>query len=207
MQNLRYICIRMAPEEQCSITWKSYCDIVWTVVNAIVKLWIFDSTMQQILARPLKLRRTIRFTRTALHYHLQYCQCYIQHVFVTWCLVRRAFIVSLIRVTYKAGFGLDDWIYCTLYIHNSALQAFTALSLIYTLQFTVTHALGFSVFTSRILATNFHTVVIPVSLSLQHTWSLLCTVKFPSCNFFSVTFDCHLQNSTQFSAAQLNSSL
>jgi hypothetical protein len=26
-------------------------------------------------------------------------------------------------VTYKTGFGLDDWIYCTLYIHNSELQA------------------------------------------------------------------------------------
>jgi hypothetical protein len=25
-------------------------------------------------------------------------------------------------VTYKTGFGLDVWIYCTLYIHNSGLQ-------------------------------------------------------------------------------------
>jgi hypothetical protein len=25
-------------------------------------------------------------------------------------------------VTYTTGFGLDDWIYCTLYIHNSGLQ-------------------------------------------------------------------------------------
>jgi hypothetical protein len=35
-------------------------------------------------------------------------------------------------VTYNTGFGLDDWIYCTLYIHNSGLQAVTALSLFYT---------------------------------------------------------------------------
>jgi hypothetical protein len=26
-----------------------------------------------------------------------------------------------------AGFGLDDWIYCTLYIHNSGIQVITAL--------------------------------------------------------------------------------
>jgi hypothetical protein len=28
-----------------------------------------------------------------------------------------------VRLTYKTGFGLDDWIYYTLYIHNSGLQA------------------------------------------------------------------------------------
>jgi hypothetical protein len=36
-------------------------------------------------------------------------------------------------VAYKKGFGLDDWIYCTLYLYNSGLQPITALSLIYTL--------------------------------------------------------------------------
>jgi hypothetical protein len=36
-------------------------------------------------------------------------------------------------VTYKTGFGLDDWIYCTLYIHNPGLHVITALPLIYTL--------------------------------------------------------------------------
>jgi hypothetical protein len=30
--------------------------------------------------------------------------------------------VGGLRVTYRTGFGLDDWIYCTLYIHNSGLQ-------------------------------------------------------------------------------------
>jgi hypothetical protein len=32
-------------------------------------------------------------------------------------------------MTYKTVSGLDDWIYCTLYIHNSGLQAITVLSL------------------------------------------------------------------------------
>jgi hypothetical protein len=45
-------------------------------------------------------------------------------------------ILSRIGVTYKSGFGLDGWIYW------------------HTLQFTVTHGLVFSVFTSRILATH-----------------------------------------------------
>jgi hypothetical protein len=56
---------------------------------------------------------------------------------------------------YETGFGLDDWIYCTL---STQLRTTgnTALPLFYTiLQFTAAHALGFSVFTSRILATDF----------------------------------------------------
>jgi hypothetical protein len=38
-----------------------------------------------------------------------------------------------IGMTYKTGFGLDDWIYCNLYIHKSGLQPITALLLSYTL--------------------------------------------------------------------------
>jgi hypothetical protein len=51
-------------------------------------------------------------------------------------------------VTYKMGFGLDDWIYCTLYIHTTRnyrqLQHYRSST-----HFAVhryTHALGFSVF-------------------------------------------------------------
>jgi hypothetical protein len=40
-----------------------------------------------------------------------------------------------------------DWIYCTLYIHNSSLQTIQPYRW-------STHALGFSVLTSRILATD-----------------------------------------------------
>jgi hypothetical protein len=46
------------------------------------------------------------------------------------------------------------------YTHQSELHVITALSLINILQFTVTHALGFSVFTSRILATDLNTLII-----------------------------------------------
>jgi hypothetical protein len=47
----------------------------------------------------------------------------------------------------------------TTYTHHSEPSVFTELPLSYTLQFTVTHALGFSIFTSRILATDFNTVM------------------------------------------------
>jgi hypothetical protein len=42
------------------------------------------------------------------------------------------FNIVTILVTYKMGFGLDDWIYCTLYIHNSGTTGNTALPLFYT---------------------------------------------------------------------------
>jgi hypothetical protein len=75
-----------------------------------------------------------------------------------YCHVEKGVVLS----TYKTGFGLDDWIYCTLYIHTVRdYRQYNAT--LHTSQFTVTHALGFSVYTSRILATDF----IEVSLLLQ----------------------------------------
>jgi hypothetical protein len=63
-------------------------------------------------------------------------------------------IPSRILVTYKTGFGLDDWIYCTLYIVLGTARNYSAMAIRHTSQFTVTHALQFSAFTSRILATD-----------------------------------------------------
>jgi hypothetical protein len=58
-------------------------------------------------------------------------------------------------VTFKTGFVLDDWIYCTLYIHTVRdYKQYSAIAVLHTLQVTVTHVLGFSVFISRILATD-----------------------------------------------------
>jgi hypothetical protein len=70
-----------------------------------------------------------------------------------------------LRVTYN-GFWIGWLDLLTFYTFHSGLEAIIALPLFpHTLQFTVAHALGFSVFTSRILATDF----ITVSLSLQIT--------------------------------------
>jgi hypothetical protein len=52
---------------------------------------------------------------------------------------------------YRQGFGLDDWIYCALYIRTvrgyRQLQRYRSST---HFQFTVKHALGFSAFASHI---------------------------------------------------------
>jgi hypothetical protein len=58
-----------------------------------------------------------------------------------------------------------------LYTQLRTTSNYSVTADLHTLQFTVIHTLGFSVFTSRILATDLNTV----SLSLQHTRSLICT--------------------------------
>jgi hypothetical protein len=57
-------------------------------------------------------------------------------------------------VTYKTGFWIGWLDLLTSYTHNSGLLQYSAITDLHTLQFTVTHALGFSVFTNRILATD-----------------------------------------------------
>jgi hypothetical protein len=64
-------------------------------------------------------------------------------------------ILSRIGVTYKTGFGLDDWIYFTLYIHTVRVyRQYSAIADLHTFQSTVAHTLGFSIFTNRIPATD-----------------------------------------------------
>jgi hypothetical protein len=49
-------------------------------------------------------------------------------------------------VTYKTEFGLDDWIYCMLYIHiTRGYRHYSAIAVLRTFQFTITQILGFSV--------------------------------------------------------------
>jgi hypothetical protein len=68
-------------------------------------------------------------------------------------------------VTCKTGFGLDYWIYWHPIHTTQNYRQLQRHRWSTHLQFTVTHALGFSVVASRILATDFTTV----SLSLQIT--------------------------------------
>jgi hypothetical protein len=90
-------------------------------------------------------------------------------------------------MTYKTYSGLNDWIYWHLIRQLGTTGNHSATAISHTSQFTVTHALGFSVFTSRILATDF----ITVSLSLQITHE----VFFALPNSFLAII---LQLSTQF---------
>jgi hypothetical protein len=48
--------------------------------------------------------------------------------------------------------GLDDWIYWSLIHTTWNYRQYSTIAVLHTFQFTVAHALGFSVFTSRILA-------------------------------------------------------
>jgi hypothetical protein len=57
-------------------------------------------------------------------------------------------------VSHKTGSGLDDWIYWHLIDTTQDYRQYAAISDLHTLQLTVTHAQGFSVFTSPILATD-----------------------------------------------------
>jgi hypothetical protein len=64
-------------------------------------------------------------------------------------------ILSRVWVTYKTSFALVDWIYCTLYIHTVRnYKYYSDIADLQNSQFIVAHALGFSVFTTRILATD-----------------------------------------------------
>jgi hypothetical protein len=85
-------------------------------------------------------------------------------------------IMSRIYVTVD---GVLVWmIWFIALIHSTRdYRWYNVIADLHTLQFAVAHALGFSVFTIRILATDFSTVIIVVSLQMQHTWSLLCTAK------------------------------
>jgi hypothetical protein len=67
-------------------------------------------------------------------------------------------------VTYRWVVDLMIEFIDTLYIQLGTTSNYRAIADPHTLQFTVTHALGFSDFTSRILATDFITALIPVSL-------------------------------------------
>jgi hypothetical protein len=91
-----------------------------------------------------------------------------------------SFVISLLlsraEVTYKTGFGLDDWIYCTLYIHTTHnYRQYSVIAILHSSQFTVTHALVFSAFTSRTLATDLQSL----HCNFKSTWSLPFTASFP----------------------------
>jgi hypothetical protein len=86
-------------------------------------------------------------------------------------------------VTYKKGLGLDDWIYCTLYIHTVWDYRRYSYSIHY--QFTAAHALGFSVFTSRILATDLSQSHCNFKSHVKTSWHSLIPFLplFCSCQF------------------------
>jgi hypothetical protein len=71
----------------------------------------------------------------------------------------------------------------------------TALSLFYTLSSSPLHTHEDS---QPSLVVSWQRIYQSLAVILNHTWSFLDTIWFLSCHFFSITLDCHLQNSTQF---------
>jgi hypothetical protein len=76
------------------------------------------------------------------------------------------------------GSGLDGWIYWCFFTITLSYNQYSAIADLHTSQFTVAHALGFSVSTSRILATNLNTGTITsnqyevfLSFLLQSPWT------------------------------------
>jgi hypothetical protein len=114
------------------------------------------------------------------------------HRNIGWPIARWEIILSHVGVCsarIRRGFELDDWIYCTLYIHNTGLQLKQRNLYSTRFQFTVSHALGFSVFTSRILAMDlsqshchFKPHVKSSSHSLVPFLPLFCSCKFRKLN-------------------------
>jgi hypothetical protein len=61
------------------------------------------------------------------------------------------------------GSGSDDCIYCSFFTITLTYNQYSAINDLHTFQFTVAHALGFSVSTSRILATDLNTGTITLN--------------------------------------------
>jgi hypothetical protein len=94
--------------------------------------------------------------------------------------------------------GFVDFLYTP--FRTAITSTYSAIANLYTLQFTVTYILVFSVFTSRILVTDLYE---------SHCHCSIHELLFSSPNSFlaisSQSFDCHEHRLSQFSAATTNS--
>jgi hypothetical protein len=79
----------------------------------------------------------------------------------------------LVHATNKTGSSSDDWIYEQLVTHvhliTRTYRQYSAIADLHYLQHTVAHALGFSLSTSRLLATDLDTQTTTVSHSKCYT--------------------------------------
>jgi hypothetical protein len=120
------------------------------------------------------LERVIRFAVSLICLNTQVVMLYVKYLSIAF--IKRPYLLSYsisdtsfmspyartvsrtlsrVLVTYKTGFGFDDWIYCTLYIHTTRdYRQYSAIADLHTLLFTAAHTLESSAFTSRILATD-----------------------------------------------------
>jgi hypothetical protein len=101
-------------------------------------------------------------------------------------------ILSRVGVTYKTGFGLD---LLTPYSHTQLrTTGNTATAILHTFQFTVAHALGFFIFTSRILTTDLSQSHCNFKSHMKSSFHRLTPFLPLFCN-------CQFRNSTQFNSS------
>jgi hypothetical protein len=84
--------------------------------------------------------------------------------------------------------GLDDWIYWHPIHTTREYRQYSTIADLQTLQFTVTHALGFSESTSRMLETDLQQSPCQFKSHMKSSLHRL----IPFLHFFSIAFDCHL---------------
>jgi hypothetical protein len=89
------------------------------------------------------------------------------------------------------GSGSDDWIYWCFFTITLSYNQYSAIGVLHTFHFTAAHALGFSVSTSRILATELHTGIITsnhyevfMSFLLQSPWTADSPILSPRSPWF-----------------------
>jgi hypothetical protein len=81
-----------------------------------------------------------------------------------------------VRMTNVTGSSSDDWIYWHLVTIFLNYKQYSAITDLHTFQFTAAHALGFSIFTSRLLAMDLNT---ETSTSNHYEVFLLFLVQSP----------------------------
>jgi hypothetical protein len=91
----------------------------------------------------------LNYVMTAFFYH--------HHYYYYYCFLLEELYMYIVTCIsdYRLGFGLDDWFYCSSYIHTTwDYRQYSAVADLLTFQLSATRALGFSVFTSHIMATD-----------------------------------------------------
>jgi hypothetical protein len=145
--------------EEVSSIFCTYCFIL----IAISKLLSWHLNQHHIYRTYNFLDQLVTLNVQLITYH----SCLLTYVLKLRYSPRVGLMLPRVGVTYKKGFGLDDWIYCTIYIHTVRdYRQYSTLIILHTLQFPVAHALVIS--RQRI----YHSLTV----TSNHMWNLLGTV-------------------------------
>jgi hypothetical protein len=117
-------------------------------------------------------------------------------------------VCCFVGVTYKVGFGLDDLIYWHFIRSPRDYRLYSAIAILHNFQFTILHALGFSVFTCRILPTDLSQYHCHFKSHMKSSFHLLIPFFPFLLNYLLLPFpelDPILDNNTNITLLRLNS--